>query len=159
VPVSEYLEIEEPKEIRHLNRVLSDKLTKSLGKAETRIIGYPRGTFPAKVRFQKGTEGCVLYWAGRLSRNKRRAVNLFGRGTPGDVATLNIEVQFNVPIVSFSRKSGGTFLRHLPTGRIVLAHRGIATLGHSRIKKNNLFSEMASTVREVSTGGSPTSIS
>jgi len=153
VPVSDYEEILDPKEIRHLNRVLSAKLKQALGKAETRTIGYPRGTFRASVRFHKRTGNGVLFWTSRLSRNRRRAINLFGRGAPGDRATLNIEVQFNIPIVSFSRQSGGTFLRHLPTGRIVLAHRGIATLGHSRIKKNELFSKMASTVREVNSGG------
>jgi hypothetical protein len=87
-----------------------------------------------------------------LSDDEGRALNFFGRGTPGDGAALNIDVQFNVPVVKFSRRYGGTFLRHLVTGTFVLAHRGIVTLGHGRVGKAALFSEMAATLRQAGSG-------
>ncbi len=62
-----------------------------------------------------------------------------------------MDVQFNVPVVKFFRGSGGAFLRHVPTNRIVLAHRGIVTLGHGRVRKELLFDEMGATRREAST--------
>jgi hypothetical protein len=79
------------------------------------------------------------------------AVNFFGHGSPGGKASLNIDIQFNLPIVEFSRKSGGAFLRHVPTDRIVLAHRGIVTLGHGRVQKSVLFAETVATLLEANT--------
>jgi len=64
---------------------------------------------------------------------------------------LNIDVQFNLPLRAFSSRSGGTFLKHTRTGRMVLAHRGIVTLGRGRIKKAALFGEMAATIRHAET--------
>jgi hypothetical protein len=72
-------------------------------------------------------------------------------GMPGDKVPLYIDVQFNVPVVNFSRQSGGAFLRHLPTNSVILAHRGIVTLGHGRVAKSDLFGEMAATLREAET--------
>ena len=60
-------------------------------------------------------------------------------------------MQFNVPTSTFSRRTGGAFLKHLPTGRIVLAHRGIATLGHGRVARKVLFREMSDTLCEATT--------
>jgi hypothetical protein len=86
-----------------------------------------------------------------LSEDKNTAGSFFGHGEPGSNASLNIDVQFNLPIVQFSRRSGGAFLQHVSTNRVVLAHRGIVTLGHGRVPKADLFSEMAATVREADT--------
>jgi hypothetical protein len=61
-------------------------------------------------------------------------------------------VQFNFPVIEFSRAMGGAFLKHIATNTVVLAHRGIVTLGHGRVSKADLFSEMAATVREAETG-------
>lgn len=149
--MDEYIEIEGPKELNHLNRVLSSKLKDALGYGETRTVGYPQGSFRAKVRFLFGDGDGVFWWAGRLSKDKTVSRNFFGHGTPGNNASLNIDVQFNLPVNKFLRKLGGTFLRHIPTGTVVLAHRGLVTLGHGRIPKSALFAEMAATLREANT--------
>lgn len=149
--VAEYLEIEDPKELNRLNKDLSAKLTSKFKKIENRTIGYPVADFPAKVHFLSGVGKDVLWWANKQSDDKIKAENYFGHGSPGHNETLNIDVQFNIPVVKFSRKSGGAFLRHYQTREIVLAHRGIVTLGHGRIKKSALFSEMVATLREADT--------
>ncbi|RJO61331.1 hypothetical protein C4544_03195 [candidate division WS5 bacterium] len=151
--VANYLEIEEPKELDRLNRELSAKLSSALKRIEKRKIGYPAGDFIGKVRFLSGVGQDVFWWENRLSDDKTIAINFFGHGSPGHNETLNIDVQFNLPIVKFSRKSGGAFLQHNRTREIVLAHRGIVTLGHGRIKKSALFSEMVATLREADTSG------
>ena len=151
--VVEYEEIEDPKEIRRLNAALSSKLKKSLKHSETRIIGYPQGKFEADVHFRPGSGSDVFYWSAGASDNKKVAHNFFGHGEPGAKASLNIDVQFNLPVVDFSRDTGGAFLRHRPTDSITLAHRGIVTLGHGRIPKATLFGEMAATLREAETSG------
>jgi hypothetical protein len=60
-------------------------------------------------------------------------------------------VQFNVAVEEFSRRLGGAFLKDSTTGSILLAHRGHVTLGHARIKKDALFSEMRATLRQAAT--------
>jgi hypothetical protein len=95
----DYIEIEEPKEIRRLNSVLARRLKQGLAHVETRIVGYPQGSFEAKVHFRSRIGHEVLYWSTFLVEDKSRIVNLFGHGTPGDAATLNIDVQFNVPVI------------------------------------------------------------
>jgi hypothetical protein len=148
--MTEYIQIEEPKEIRHLNSLLSVRLKRELPHVETRTIGYPRGTFEASVRFRTKAGSDVLYWSGKLSNRNRKARNFFGHGTPGAHNALGIDVQFNVPVVKFSRAYGGVFLRDIGN-RIVLAHTGIVTLGHGRIPKDLLFAEMFATIREAAT--------
>jgi hypothetical protein len=150
--VPEYIEIEYPTEIRRLNNTLSATLRSALPFGETRTIGYPQGNFDAKVRFLSATGSDVFYWSAWQSKDKSTAGSLFGHGEPGSNAFLNIDVQFNLPVDQFSRTKGGAFLRHVSTNRVVLAHRGIVTLGHGRVPKADLFSEMAATVREADTG-------
>lgn len=144
-----YAEIEDTKEIRRLNNSLSAKLRNALLHAEARTIGFPQGSFRAKVRFRSSCQGDVLYWSGGY--DKTTAVNFFGHGAPRTKAQLNIDVQFNLPVVNFSRQSGGAFLRHLPSNSVILAHRGIVTLGHGRVAKSDLFGAMADPPREAAT--------
>lgn len=149
--MTEYVEIEDPSEIRRLNMALSAKLKRALPHVETRTIGTPKGSFKATVRFLSDTGESVLYWKVPSSKGKPSGRNLFGHGAPGTNIKLNIEVQFNVPRAAFSRRSGGAFLWHVPSKSVVVAHRGIATIGHGRVKKADLFSQMYATVREVET--------
>jgi hypothetical protein len=149
--VADYIELENLKEIRRLNNTLSARLRSALPYGETRTIGYPQGNFGAKVRFLAANGTDVFYWS-PWQKDKSSAGSLFGHGAPGSSMSLNIDVQFNFPLVQFSRTMGGAFLRHVPTNRVVLAHRGIVTLGHGRVPKADLFSEMAATVREAETG-------
>jgi hypothetical protein len=152
VAVPEYSEIESPREIRHLNKALSARLRDALLHQETRTIGSPHGSFRAKVQFLSDTGNDVFYWRGWVSKNQSTVGSLFGHGVPGSNAQLNIDVQFNFPMFEFSRKFGGAFLRHVSTNRVILAHRGIVTLGHGRVPKADLFSEIHATVREADTG-------
>jgi len=108
--MSEYVEINDPRHLRRLNRI------------------------PA------------------LSKDRTKAENYFDHGTLGDEASLNIDVQFNLPIAKQSRQSGVAFLRHVPTGRIVLAHRGIVTRGHGRVRRSIFFAEIVTTLLEADTG-------
>jgi hypothetical protein len=142
--VPEFVEIEDLRLLRRLNATLANKLTGALVYKDARTIGYPRGKFRANVRFQYD-DADVLYWSGRLSDEKTMVENFLGHGTLGEKASLNIDVQFNLPIVEFSRNSGGAFLRHVPTSRFILAHRGIVTLGHGRLNKAALFDEIYAT--------------
>jgi hypothetical protein len=95
--VSEYVESEEPRLLRRLNKTLSSKLKRALVCRETRTIGYPQGHFQAKVCFLSHHGNDVLYWSGRLSSDETMAVNFFGHGSPGGKASLNIDIQFNLP--------------------------------------------------------------
>jgi hypothetical protein len=147
----EYREIENPREISKLNKVLSVKLARELPYAETRTIGFPGGAERHKVRFQSRTDNDMFYFSTYLSEDKSTAINLFGHGVPISQNPLYIDVQFNLPVVRFSRRTGGTFLRHIPSNSVVMAHRGITTLGHGRVSKYSLFSEMAATIREAET--------
>jgi len=148
--VNEYVEVEEPHELKRLSSKLSANLKARFPHSETRNIGSPSGTFRRKVHFETRT-AAGLYWSGGFSRDRAAAQNLFGIGTPGTSEQLLIWVQFNVPVVTFSRRFGGAFLRHSPTNRIVLAHRGIVTLGHSRVKRSTVFQQMDVTLREAET--------
>jgi hypothetical protein len=147
----DYLEIEQPKELADLNRRLSAKLERILSHKETRTIGSPGGSFPAKVYFRSARGNNVFWWSGRPSRDKSAVTNLFGHGTPGGHDPLNIDVQFNLPVVRFSRRRGGAFLRELRSNKIILVHRGIVTLGRSRIRKDVLFEKMDITLLEAET--------
>jgi hypothetical protein len=151
--MSEYIEVEEPSELRRLVKALATKLKARLTYSEDRDIGDPSGTYRRRVHFEPDNALDALYWSGGLSDDRRAAtaLNLFGHGTPGATTPLLIEVQFSVPVATFSRRTGGAFLLHRPTGRTVLAHRGIATLGHGRIKRADLFREMDATLREAET--------
>lgn len=142
--VADYIEIESPKEIATLNRKLSEKLEHALGYERTRTIGFPRGTIRRKVRFASNKGDNVFWWSAGPYKNRAVAHNLFGRGAPDNNASLFIDVQFNVPVAKFSRKSGGAFLRDIATNKIVLAHRGIATRHHGRIPKKAIFDKLGS---------------
>jgi hypothetical protein len=150
--MSEYEEVENPREIRRLNRLLSEKLRQQLRYSETRTIGYPQGSFRDRVHFRQRRGEGIFWWSGRISEDDNRiALNFFGHGAPSGNASLNIDVQFNLPVEDFSRSRGGSFLRHVPTNTVVLAHRGIVTLGHARIRKSALFADMVATLREADT--------
>jgi hypothetical protein len=120
--MTEYREIEDVKEIARLNNELSATLGKKLSYYETRTIGYPQGDFSAEVHFLSRRGEHVFWWA-PLPSDQKKVHNYFGHGAPGDTASLNIDVQFNLPVVTFSRSLGGAFLRHTLTNAIVLAHR------------------------------------
>jgi hypothetical protein len=140
--VNEYVEVEEPRELKRFARALFATIKTKLTSSETRNVGAPNGTFLRKVYFERGAGPGALYWSGGLSEDRAVAENLFGHGAPGSSTELHIWFQFNVPVVKFSRRYGGAFLRHLPTNRIVLAHRGIVTLGHSRVRQSMVFRDM-----------------
>jgi len=82
---------------------------------------------------------------------QRTAGSVFGHGAPGTNVPLNIDIQFNFPVIHFSRAWGGAFLRYSPTSNVVLAHRGIVTGNHGHVTKGDLFREVSATVREAET--------
>ena len=141
----EYVEIEDTNEIRRLNQNLSTKLRRELSDVETRTIGYPQGHFQSEVHFFPSTGSGVFYWGGYLSKDKLTAHNYFGHGAPDTRETLFIDVQFNLPVARFSRRTEGAFLRNISTKGVILAHRGIGTIGHGRVKRADLFDRMFAT--------------
>jgi len=149
--MTEYTEIEDPKEIRRLYNLLAAKLKRALRHVETRTIGDPHGDVEAEVRFLSDTGNDVFFSRTCLFKDKRTAGSLFGHGDAGTNASLNMDIQFNFPAARFSRAWGGAFLRHSPTNSVVLAHRGIVTRGHGRVPKADLFREMSATVRKAET--------
>jgi hypothetical protein len=153
--MNEYVEVEHPSELLPLHKRLSARLKRELKIVKSRTIGYPAGSFSARVRFASSTGNEVFYWDPWLSSDKDSTGSMFGHGSPQSTEVLNIDLQFNLPIANFHRKSGGAFVRHIPTNKIVMAHRGIVTLGHGRVSKQALFTEMAATVCEVNTTDGP----
>jgi hypothetical protein len=151
--VIKYTEIDDPKELARLNRILAKNLAARLEHRESREIGYPQGRFRADVRFESKQGRDVFWWSNHATEKKHIAHNFFGHGIPGSKEWLNIDVQFNLPVGRFDSRSGGAFLRHDPTGKFILAHRGIVTRGHGRIRKAILLGEMAPTVRAARTQG------
>jgi hypothetical protein len=144
--VTDYIEIKDMAELSSLQLALSAKLKNKLKIMKRRIIGWPAGSFPGTVHFLRNDGNDVFWWLGDLKTNN----NFFGHGMPADdKVSLNIDVQFNFPTNKFSRRYGGAFLRH--ADKIILAHRGIVTRGHGRIKKSVLFSERFATPRAVKT--------
>lgn len=99
-----YIEIENIDEIRSINKSLSMKLARALRHRESRVIGYPRDTFEATVRFKQKSGSSVFWWT---AGNDRPGLNFFGHGVPSAGQSLNIDVQFNLPFKKFSRTSGG----------------------------------------------------
>lgn len=150
--MSDYEEIEDVAQIAQLNEQLSMKLRESLAYLETRTIGYPHGSILSEVHFESQRGENVFWWVSRIPPNGKSADNYFGHGTPGDSSSLNIEMQFDVPIIEFSRRWGGAFLRYAPTNATVLAHRGHVTRGYGGIPKAVLFSEMPSYKRNARDG-------
>lgn len=147
----QYREIDDIAEIRRLNAILHEQLTGSLSHSETRIIGYPAGHEKRKAFFNKSRGADTFWWAGWNSK-AGNLINLFGHGVPGEMrSTLTIDVQFNLPSKKFNRRLGGAFLREVSSGKVVLAHRGIVTLGHGRFKRDRLFDAMGPAVFEAST--------
>lgn len=144
--VNEYVEIEDVQKISRLTKSLSRTLQRALSHTEERTVGYPVGSVQTKVSFLSDRNENVFWWAGLSIGN-----NFFRHGAPNTSNTLNIDVQFNVPIFEFSRRFGGAFLRHRLTGSVVVAHRGIVTRHHGRIPKSVFFAEIAATLREADT--------
>ena len=149
--MTEYAEVEEPRELRRLARDFIARVRASLTYSEIRGVSDPSGTNRRRVYFASSEAADALYWSGGLSEDRTVARSLFGRGIPGASAPLHIWLEFNIPVATFSRRFGGAFLRHIPTDRIVLAHRGIITLGRSRVRKSLVFRDMYEWSREAET--------
>jgi hypothetical protein len=149
-----YRELENVDRIRTLGKSLQATLQAASLGSEVRTIGYPSGHTNRKIFFleDKGSDSLwVSHWK---TEDGRKAVTLFGHGERGESGVLNIDVQFNYPIEEFHRRLGGVFLEDSSTSEIVLAHRGIVTLGQ-RVKKDVLFEAMASEVVEAETSRRP----
>jgi hypothetical protein len=150
--VSEYLEIDDPAEILRLNNSLAGKLESVLKHVEERTIGAPPRKFSAPVRFESEQGEGLLYWSTVLSDDKTYVRNRFGHGSPGTAEVLGIEMQFNLPIVTFSRRHGGLFLQKSSSNTVVLAHRGTATKGNGSLPRAAVIAELASMMQEARTG-------
>lgn len=114
VPGRLFVEIEDTKEIRRLNNALSAKLRNALVHSETRTIGYPRGTFKAEVHFLSSSGNNVFYWSGGPSDDKSVSFNFFGHGAPRTTATLNIDIQFTLPLSNFLGATEARFFDIFP---------------------------------------------
>jgi hypothetical protein len=146
-----YIEVEDVKEIARLNIELGKKLRDAFPQHERRIIGWPNGSFPATIYFMKADGNEVFWWSPRTTKDKKAAQNFFGRGVPGEKNTVNIDVQFNVPLKTFTRSFGGAFIKDKKTGRVFLAHHGIVTLGKARLRKNEVFDTIDADLCDVDT--------
>ena len=153
--MSDYAEIEDPRQLAELNRRLSKKLSGTLRYSETRNVGTPNGTVSNNVRFLKPKGKEVFWWVGKLSRDNNALHNAFGHGAPNSQGPLHIDVQFNLPIGTFLRTRGGAFLLSKKNGHVLMAHRGIVTLGHGRVPMDVLFAEMDATMLEADTSKGP----
>lgn len=136
-----YIELTDTKEIKRTQDEMATKLKKQFPHEQRRVIGWPSGHFTAQVRFtgKSGADSC--WWYTGFSDDKQSVYNLFGRGNPDDLKLLMIDLQFNFPIKSFSRKQGGVFFRDVSSGKTLLGHRGIVTRGKSRVPRELLLQE------------------
>lgn len=137
--MSMFTEIEDPKQIGRLQRLLRTRIKRAAPYAEQRTIGYPTGRFGAVVNFINRT-GESIWWSSTLADSKTHWINLIGRGTPGEADLLMIDLQFNMIEKTFHRRLGGTFVRENDTQLIFIAHRGIVTRGKSRVPWDRLIS-------------------
>lgn len=149
-----YRELESVDRISKFGTRLQRTLQAASFGSEVRTIGYPSGHTNRKVFFLEDKDGDSLWFAHWKTDDGRKAVNLFGHGERGDSSTLTIDVQFNYPTAEFHRRLGGVFLEDPLTGEVVLAHRGIVTLGQ-RVRKDLLFEAMASDVIEAESAQLP----
>jgi hypothetical protein len=136
-----FIELTDTNEIKRTQDEMATKLKKQFPHEQERVIGWPSGHFTAQVRFagKSGTDSC--WWYTGFSDDKQSVYNLFGRGNPDDTKLLLIDLQFNFPIKSFSRKQGGVFVRDVSSGKTLLGHRGIVTRGKSRVPRELLLQE------------------
>lgn len=136
-----FIELTDTKEIKRTQDEMATKLKKQFPHEQGRVIGWPSGHFTAQVRFadKSGTNSC--WWYTGFSDDNQSVYNLFGRGNPNDSKLLLIDLQFNFPIKSFSRKQGGVFVRDVSSGKMLLGHRGIVTRGKSRVPRELLLQE------------------
>ena len=137
----DYIEIQNSAEIKRLNGELRNKLSKIFTHIVRRKVGSPIGSSVGPVAFMPQHGDAIFWWKNRVVDSRGLGLNLFGHGNPDDQTVLLMDIQFNVPVTEFNRRSGGAFLFCKSDKKIYLAHRGIATLGHSRVNQNELIHE------------------
>lgn len=153
-----FIELTDTKEIKQAQFQMSAKLKKQFPYKHERVIGWPSGYFSAQVRFSRKTGTDVSWWYTGLSDDQTSEYNLFGRGNPEESKILLIDLQFNIPVVIFSRKQGGVFLRDVGSGKTLLGHRGIVTRGKSRVPRELLLQEANVTQRTIASDKSPNEV-
>jgi len=153
-----FIELTDTKEIKQTQSQMSTKLKKQFPYKQERVIGWPSGHFSAQVRFSRKVGVATSWWYTGSSDNKQSEYNLFGRGNPEESKMLLIDLQFNIPVVTFSRKQGGVFLRDVGSGKTLLGHRGIVTRGKSRVPRELLLQEANVTQRTIASDKSPNEV-
>jgi len=150
-----YIELTDTKEIKQAQLQMSAKLKKQFPYKQERVIGWPSGHFSAQVRFSRKSGADTSWWYTGSSDDKQSEYNLFGRGNPEESKILLIDLQFNIPVVTFNRKQGGVFLRDIGSGKTLLGHRGIVTRGKSRVPRELLLQEANITTRTIASDKKP----
>lgn len=153
-----FIELTDTKEIKQAQLQMSAKLKKHFPYKQERVIGWPSGHFSAQVRFSRKGGADISWWYTGSSDDKQSEYNLFGRGNPEESKLLLIDLQFNIPIVTFNRKHGGVFLRDVSSGKTLLGHRGIVTRGKSRVPRELLLQEANVTQRTIESDKSPNEV-
>jgi hypothetical protein len=131
--MADYIEVQDVKEIRQYSKQLSELLADDFPDKENRTLGSPSGSWAANVRFQSDDSDQAFWWSHHPKDSRGLAVNYFGHGEFGSRNALMIDIQLNIAVTKFARTTGGTFLKKKATGEVFLAHRGIVTLGRSRL--------------------------
>lgn len=153
-----FIELTDTKEIKQAQFKMSVKLKKQFPYEQERVIGWPAGHFSAQVRFSRKSGADTSWWYTGSSQDKQSEYNLFGRGNPEESKILLIDLQFNIPVVTFNRKQGGVFLRDVGSGKTLLGHRGIVTRGKSRVPRELLLQEANVTQRTIESDKSPNEV-
>lgn len=153
-----FIELTDTKEIKEAQFQMSAKLKKQFPYKQERVIGWPSGHFSAQVRFSRKGGDDTSWWYTGSSDDKQSEYNLFGRGNPEESKLLLIDLQFNIPVVTFNRKQGGVFIRDVGSGKTLLGHRGIVTRGKSRVPRELLIQEANVTQRTIASDMSPNEV-
>ena len=150
--MADYIEVQDVKEIKRLSNQLSEILGADFPLKEGRTLGSPSGNWAAEVSFKPGAGAKAFWWSHRPKDKRGLALNFFGHGESGANDTLLIDIQLNMPVVKFLRTTGGTFLKKKSTDQVFLAHRGIVTLGRSRLIQEDILNATRTETVEAETG-------
>ena len=135
-------EVTSTKEITRLHRVLNERLLSHTKSGGERVIGWPAGSFEARVRLADVSAKKQMWIYSGRSESSNDYITLVGRYVPDQRGPLLIDLQFNFPSGRFDRRKGGAFVVD-SDGQPWLAHRGIVTRGTSRLNREELLQNLS----------------
>jgi len=148
--MNEYVEVEEPRELKRFARALFATIKVKLTNSETRNIGAPNGTFLRKV-YSSAVRAPVPCIERRSVRRQDRCGEFFLSSRTGvfDRSLYLASVQrTGCDVLAEIRRRLSAPPPHKPNRT---RHRGIVTLGHNRVRQSMVFRDMEAWSAEAET--------